>query len=69
MVALAGLVSTLGLVLVGVLAYAGLCIVLLSFLVVPDESPYHLVEDLVFAVTIPFVLVVLLAAAARSVRR
>ena len=68
MVAVVGVAWTLALVFVVLLAYAGLGIVALSYLSVPDESPYHLVEDLVFVLTLPLVLAVLLGSAARARR-
>lgn len=68
MVVLAGLAGTIALVAGLLLAYAVLSIGLLFFLTLPDEPPYHVLEDVVFVLTLPFVVAVLLASSTRASR-
>lgn len=65
MALLPGLVWAVVVLLGAVVAYAGVCLLLLFVVTVPDDPPYHVVEDVVFAVTLPFVLAVLLASGGR----
>ena len=54
--ALSSIVGSIGLVGLGILAYCGLCIVVLLFADIPNESPYTYVSDVLVLVTLPFII-------------
>lgn len=64
-----GLLATLGwavgFAVVGLVAYAVACAAVLSLVRLPDEGVFVVIEDVLFVVTLPFVLVVVVIPALR----
>lgn len=54
--ALSSLFWSLGLIGLGILAYCAVCVVVLLFADLPNDSPYTYLSDVIVIVTLPFII-------------